>query len=327
MAPFMPEQEFRQGVPNFYIRLGWALGLLILPMLVPPFWALAQFCVPGALLCLLEDLPPTRAVALLWLVTAISLGLCIVVGGVVGAVWILEASGLWSVFWICRRREFSGPETLLIGFLFLAAAFLFFLTVASPKGFFYTYGKLKMSVAKQMDLAYQQYIKMGLIKAGERAQFKELFLEWKKDFLEYLPCFFALSFAMISGINTVVSRYVGRRFFNKDIFGPEFSKWKFPDELIWLVIASGALALWGHSPWNMLGKNALVFLGGIYYIQGIAILAYHLKRLNIPAFLRGICYALISLEWYGLLIAAIVGLADVWFDLRRLNQSVSDQEE
>jgi len=327
MGFFTPEQEFRQGVPRFYIRIFWALGLLVLPMLVPPFWALAQFSVPGALLCLLEDLPPTRAVVLLWLVTAISLALCTVIGGVVGAVWILEASGLWSVFWICRRREFSAPETLLIGFLFLAAAFLFFLMVASPKGFLYTYSKLKLSVAKQMDLAYKQYIKMGLIKAGEKAQFKELFIEWKKDFLEYLPCFFALSFAMISGINTVVARYIGKRFFNKEVFGPEFSHWKFPDELIWLAIASGALALWAHSPWDMLGKNALVFLGGIYYIQGMAILAYHLKKLNVPAFLRGICYALISLEWYGLLIAAIFGVIDVWFDLRRFNQPPSDQEE
>ncbi len=327
MSPFMPDQELRQGVPRFYIRIFWALGLLVVPMLVPPFWAVAQVCVPGALLCLLEDLPPTRAVALLWLVTAISLALCTVVGGVVGAVWILEASGLWSVFWICRRRNFSGPETLLIGFLFLATAFLFFLMVASPKGFLYTYSKLKLSISKQMDLAYQQYIKMGIIKNGERTQFKELFLEWKKDFLEYLPCFFALSFAMVSGINTAVARYIGNKFFNTQVFGPEFSHWKFPDELIWLAIASGALALWGHNPWNILGKNALVFLGGIYYIQGIAILAYHLKRLNIPAFLRGICYAIISLEWYGLLITAIVGLLDVWFDLRRTSQPTSNQEK
>jgi len=326
MAFYTPEQEFRQGGPRFYIRIFWALGLLILPMLVPPVWGLALFSVPGALLCLLEDLPPTRAVALLWLVTAISLALCTIIGGVVGAVWILGASGLWSVFWICRRRDFSAPETLLIGFLFLAAAFLFFLMVASPKGFLYTYGKLKLSVSKQMDLAYKQYIKMGLIKGGEKAQFKEFFIEWKKEFLEYLPCFFALFFITISGINTVVARYVGRKFFNKEVFGPEFSQWKFPDELIWLVIASGALSLWGHGPWNILGKNALVFLGGIYYIQGMAILAYHLKKLNVPAFLRGICYALISLEWYGVLIAAIFGVIDVWFDLRRLNQPPSQQE-
>ncbi len=328
MAPAMPDFGFGRGaMPRFYVRVAWALGLLVLPILVQPLWPLGQFSVPGALVCLMEDMPPGKSVAMLWLVTAASLAICAGIAGVTGAVWVLEAGGLWSVFWICRRRNLTAPETLLLGFLFLAVSFLFFLAVASPKGFLYTYGQLKASVAKQMDIAYKQYIKMGLIKK-DTPQYRQWLNEWKQIFLDYLPCFLSLGLAMISGVNTAVSRYVGRRFFSREVFGPQFSDWRFPDELIWLAIASGAAAIWGKPPWALLGKNCLVFLAGLYYIQGLAIMSFYLKRLKVPAFVRGLCYALISLEWYGLLIVAITGVLDVWFDLRNFSlPSIKNRED
>lgn len=98
---------------------------------------------------------------------------------------------------------------------------------------------------------------------------------------------------------------------------PEFKTWRLPEPLIWLVIVALALMVSGQEPLATVGVNAAYVLGLLYFMQGLAIVAHLLARWQMPRFFRGLLYVLLLVQLYGLLLLAIIGLADTWFALRK----------
>ncbi len=72
----------------------------------------------------------------------------------------------------------------------------------------------------------------------------------------------------------------------------------------------------GKGIFKACGENALLVLSSIYFLQGLAVVAFYFERLKVPAFIRWITYILLCIQWYGLILVVIIGVSDVWFDLR-----------
>jgi uncharacterized protein YybS (DUF2232 family) len=121
---------------------------------------------------------------------------------------------------------------------------------------------------------------------------------------------------IISLSNILVPKiYLAKRLKN-EAFAPVFTQWKLPEPLIWVIITAGGLAFLGKGIFNVCGENALLVLSSIYFLQGLAVVAFYFERLKVPAFIRWITYILLCIQWYGLILIVIIGVSDVWFDLR-----------
>ena len=96
---------------------------------------------------------------------------------------------------------------------------------------------------------------------------------------------------------------------------PRFSEWRLPDHIVALVIIAGVSLLLPGDTIRNLGLNLIIAAATLYFIQGLAIITSLLERWNVPAPLRALVFLLIILQAYGFV--ALVGLADVWVDLRR----------
>ncbi|RME40462.1 MAG: DUF2232 domain-containing protein [Deltaproteobacteria bacterium] len=109
------------------------------------------------------------------------------------------------------------------------------------------------------------------------------------------------------------------------IAGCEFRRFKTPEWLIWPLIAAGFAAVLGGGALRVVGLNALIVLLPVYFLQGMAIVAWFFARKGVPPVMRGAGYVLIALVNPLPLLVTGLGVFDLWVDFRapRLKQNKS----
>ena len=89
---------------------------------------------------------------------------------------------------------------------------------------------------------------------------------------------------------------------------------------MWFLIAAFALLLVGRGGVKDVGRSLVLLSGMLYFFQGVAIVVHVLNRWKLPRAFRFLVYVLLGLQSYGMLLVAVVGLADTWADFRRLDR-------
>jgi hypothetical protein len=100
---------------------------------------------------------------------------------------------------------------------------------------------------------------------------------------------------------------------------------KMPDQTIWFVIVSLALAIWGGElgPWfSIIGMTSLKTLGVFYFFQGFGIYLAFLDFLKLTGFFRSLMVVITVLTAGQVL--AVVGLADMFVDFKKLMTKKED---
>jgi uncharacterized protein YybS (DUF2232 family) len=103
----------------------------------------------------------------------------------------------------------------------------------------------------------------------------------------------------------------------------EYSLWRLPDQLVWVVIAAGIGLLLPAQPISHISLNLILVLCTLYFFQGMAILTYYLAKWAVPKPFRYFIYLLVCIQAYGMLFLAFAGLLDVWFDFRKKQQETT----
>ncbi len=101
------------------------------------------------------------------------------------------------------------------------------------------------------------------------------------------------------------------------IEGVEFTQWRLPAMLIWLLIAAGFSLLIPLPALALVGRNLLAVLLPLYFVQGLAIVCCFLQRKSWPPALKGLIYFLVFLLNPLPLVVTGVGIFDLWIDFRR----------
>ncbi|HQC50182.1 MAG TPA: DUF2232 domain-containing protein [bacterium] len=144
--------------------------------------------------------------------------------------------------------------------------------------------------------------------------------------LSIVPSIFFIYGLAVVAINMILGRRIlirrGMRGFG------DFAKFRLPDALVWAVIANGTLFFANKYTTDSImagtvAVNGIISLLAMYFLQGIAVIAFVLRGIKKPA-LRMIVYIFIIFFFRTVSIAIVcVGLADVWinFRLKRLRGS------
>lgn len=143
-------------------------------------------------------------------------------------------------------------------------------------------------------------------------------LEVTRQFLrQALPAVLITAVVGTVWLNLLAGSWLLKRTRPDLIRWPEFKTWRLPEPLVWLVIVALGLLVSNQEPLVTVGLNAVYVLGLLYFMQGLAIVAHLLARWRMPRFFRGMVYALLLIQLYGMLLLALLGLADIWFHLRK----------
>ncbi len=111
---------------------------------------------------------------------------------------------------------------------------------------------------------------------------------------------------------------LGNRFVARKQQAPwgAYETWKISDHLVWLPIFATIAVLVGQGAIQDLGFCLLLVSGVVYLFQGMAVLLALLKRWRVPAYARILLYGIILIQSYSLIFLAVLGLCDVWVNLR-----------
>lgn len=103
-------------------------------------------------------------------------------------------------------------------------------------------------------------------------------------------------------------------------------EFRFSDQLIWVLIAGLALFLLpAGGAAARLGENAMAFMGGLYLLRGLAVLAWLLTALVTSAW-SAVLWAAVAVLLYPIAVGAalVVGLGDTWLDVRARVRAVRE---
>ncbi len=136
--------------------------------------------------------------------------------------------------------------------------------------------------------------------------------------LNYQPALFGA--AQITGV------YFGCLLFNlTSPFKHRLRQVRFPYPLVLMVIAALALSLYPLT--HLGGINLLILLVMVYLIQGAGVLSYFWGDFFARArLLRALFILAVIVNLYLLLLIALTGVLDVWFDFRKFNKMEETNE-
>ncbi len=99
----------------------------------------------------------------------------------------------------------------------------------------------------------------------------------------------------------------------------QYRHWQLPERLIWLIILFGAFTLIPGNPVREIGVNGLILLSLVYCFQGMAIAVFFMNKWRIPILFKTFFYVMIIFQSFGTILLLFLGIADIWFNFRKLN--------
>jgi hypothetical protein len=106
---------------------------------------------------------------------------------------------------------------------------------------------------------------------------------------------------------------------------PEF---RFPDALVWVLIAGFVLLLAPVADWApRLGSNVVVFMGALYALRGLAVMVAVVLTIAGSQVLVLVALGVVGILLYPILVAGtlLLGVTDTWLDLRSSRRVVNDE--
>ncbi|MBI2026872.1 MAG: DUF2232 domain-containing protein [Deltaproteobacteria bacterium] len=184
-----------------------------------------------------------------------------------------------------------------------------------------------------------QYVEQSRTILQTRSDFSQLvvqypalakFLEnphlFSNDLLKQVPGYginFILFFVMI---NTLMLRKWKPELFSKN---ENILMWQVPDVCIWLFIACLSGVVLGYHSWMIFILNVLRILTFLYFIQGLAVIAFIFQKRKLKTFVQVLLLFLMSLITFPLPVSneglfyhvvlnipMIIGFLDIWFRFR-----------
>ncbi|RJX33866.1 MAG: DUF2232 domain-containing protein [Desulfarculus sp.] len=170
----------------------------------------------------------------------------------------------------------------------------------------------------ELTVVLQMYRGTGLDEAAMN-QLRQTLEQIGRLVLRLAPGILATASLLVAWVNLLLVRRLGRRA-RPQPAGGDLTQFRAPERLVWVLIAAGAVMVFAQGWLFWAGANLVLALGTVYFFQGMAVLAYWLKKKNAPALLRVSIYVLVVMEFFLAVIIAAAGLFDIWFNLRRQGQ-------
>ena len=242
----------------------------------------------------------------------------------------LSALAIGSITGFAYRSKRS------VQFIVLTSVFLVFGIFAAD--YLYETNYMGASLANEAETAVQSFLDSGRIDDKQKAEFAEQYkfvMEIMKDLVPFMIFVSALmiSFAGFSILDLIFKRILKAENSIKGIENFKVNEW-----LVFVVIFSIALIVFDKEgnfyPAKAAGKNILLVLTVIYFIQSLGILKFVLMKKRIPVFIMPLFLlgmAIFSFQVFGFIVMFLagIGLLDIWADFRKFSpESIkSDKNE
>ena len=130
---------------------------------------------------------------------------------------------------------------------------------------------------------------------------------------------FFLGSVILSWLTMIVGNWLLRKIKEPVEPLPRMFAFSLPFHAVWVFLAALALLVLEYDPLFPVALNALFVMAGLYGIQGLAIVTFHMARLSMGPLPRVFFWLLVfvTLSFSGIILI-LTGVIDNWFSLRSL---------
>ncbi len=306
----------KESGPRTPVKLVICAVLLLLPAAAPGAQSLLMIFVPGLAACMLYKENFNSALAFLGVVFLTGSAISYMTGRPDSALWMVQGTGTALLIIFGLRHSKDAPEIFLLCTLFLCLTTFAAFALGSGFDLAEAYRGAVSSVTDELEASKQLYTQGS----GQQTLSPELalwFQQLKEVIIRFFPGLVMTSMVMAAFLNTLVCRKCLAGAGEGTVPLSSFSHWKLPDWLVWPWIAAGAACFIPHSLYSTMGENSLLVFSAIFFVAGISVTQFLFERFSVPRWIRWITWVLIGIQWYGVLVLAALGLADVWVDFRK----------
>jgi len=214
------------------------------------------------------------------------------------------------------RLGYSIEKTVIISAAAFIVAGLVFIIVDGASENLSLWETLKIYMTKYFEANIQVYGQMAP-SSEQVAVIKENSTRIVNILLLLLPSLSLVSTSILVLINLFAAKQLFSRL---SLPFPDFgdlTKWRVPEKIIWLPIGAGFILLIPWEPTKVAGLNILILILPLYMLNGVAIAEFFHRKFKVSPFFRLLFYLMIFAIPYVIIAACIVGLVDVWFDIRK----------
>ncbi len=187
------------------------------------------------------------------------------------------------------------------------------------------YTLLINSLSQGMDEAIAYYKVNSTVPAETLYLLEQTFTQMKIWIPKVMPGILTCITVLI----TWFTMAIGNRMLHKNSGAgpwPEYRFWVLPERLVWVFIIASILVVLPMEPGRTIGLNVLMVSTLLYCFQGISIMLFYFSKWSVPLLLRTLVYVLLFFQTFGIILLGILGVADVWTDLRRLNSTEQESD-
>ncbi len=300
--------------------------LLLIVLTVGLFLSITFVPLVGFFPCMLTPAPTAVAVIRwglpnAWLVP----GCSAVIGAVIlyllnlsdSIAYLLALIGMGALIGHGFRCQWSTEKIVGLSSLFVIGMAGLFVILAFAE----TKGEMVPLIERDLRGAISTALKQLGSSSPETQEMEKNLLETVPLVVRLMPGVLVSCILAISWLNLLVLLRYCRSAATEYCARTKLILWKAPEFIVWFVIGGGLMILLPVGPLKMPAINVIIVTGTIYFFQGIAIVAFYLEKWKSPFYVKGIVYALLFLQQFASMAAAVLGLFDVWFDFRKLGKT------
>jgi len=102
-------------------------------------------------------------------------------------------------------------------------------------------------------------------------------------------------------------------------FGP-LTTWAAPEKIVWGAIGCTVALMLPPAGVKLIGLNGILIFMMIYFLHGIAIVAFFFDKKKFPRMARTLIYTLIAIQHIFALVVIALGFFDLWVNFRKLEK-------
>jgi len=243
--------------------------------------------------------------------------------GPVGSLFFFLGFGVLGVGlgYLARKMD-SGVEIMLYGILISLGSKLLLMILASKLTGVNPFSLDPGEMQQIVDRVFIFYEERGL--GGQNlSEIKEQLYNSLRMMPLIFPALLSVASAVDCYLSYVVSRVVLKRAGSPALPPlPSFSEWRFPRSIFWALLVSVLLSLMGArgEAWNIwlkIGTNIRLLVNMVFLLQGLSLAWWFLSLKKVHSLIKASVTVLILFIPFMSQVALLLGIIDMWFDLRR----------
>lgn len=255
--------------------------------------------------------------------------IAIFVGPLAATFFYIQFMGIALVYGAMIKRNFGAGKILLAGTIVSVVSTIILFSLA----LFVAQISLedqKQAIYDSVDYSIEFYKETGMIENFKKQglsedNIRQLLTETIDLFFRALPAILIMAGLIAAFTNFLIARLALKRLGVNPPNLPAFAEWRLPWYMIWgLILGWGGYLLGDHyaiEALRIIGQNIMIGYGMILFVLGLSVAFYFLRKYQVSFLTRmGISFFIIFMFNYAILLTIGIGMFDLVFDYRKLNQ-------